>query len=297
MKNHRKFFFNKNDIIGYAFLLPAVFCLWYFTIKPMISSVWLSFFNMKGYTVENFCGFKNYIKVMSDAMFPKIMANTFIYVFWSLVIGFVIPIVLAIGLNELRRFKATFRFLIYLPSATPMVAVTLLWYFLYYPSAGGMFNSILGYFGIEPYVWLQDSRFTILYIVICMTWQGCGATMMYYYAGLQSINREMYEAAIVDGAGLWRRMRVVTLPNLYPIIILFLARQIIGVFSVMQEPMQMTAGGPNGASMSIALQTYQYGFVDYRPQLALALGVIQFIILMVLTCFYFKLDKKVGEGI
>lgn len=256
----------------------------------------MSFFNMKGYKLKEFCGLDNYIKVISDAMFAKILTNTFVYVFWSLVVGFLLPIILAICLNEIRKFKATFRFLIYLPSATPVVAVALLWYFLYYPSAGGMFNSLLGHFGLEPYSWLQDSRFTILYIVISMTWQGAGASMMYYYASLQAINREMYEAAIIDGAGIWKRIKVVTLPNLYPIILLFFARQIIGVFSVMQEPMQMTGGGPNGASMSIALQVYQYGFVDYKPQLALALGVIQFLILMAVTCFYFRLDKKVGEA-
>lgn len=294
-KKKRGFKLTKNDFVGYLFILPAIFCLYYFTVKPMVSGTIMSFYDMKGYSVQEFCGFDNYIRVISDAQFVKTLWNTVQYVLWSLVVGFVLPIILAILLNEAIHLKRTFRFLIYIPSATPAVAVSLLWYFLYYPNAGGMLNSILGQFGIAPYGWLQDSKWTILYIIISMTWQGAGATMMYYFASLQSLNREMYEAAIIDGAGVWRRMRAVTLPTLYPVILLFLAKQIIGVFSVLQEPMQMTGGGPNGASMTLSLQIYQYGFVDYKPQYALALSVIQFLILLVMTCFYFKLDKKVSE--
>lgn len=297
MKQKRKFKLNSNDIMGYLFLLPAIFVTWIAILKPTLQGTVMSFFNMKGYKLQGFCGFDNYITVMRDPQFVTIVGNSFKYLVWSLIIGFLIPILLAILLNELTHLRKTLRFLVYSPSAIPATATALLWYFIYYPSAGGLLNTILSNFGMPISGWLQNPKMTIICIIISMTWSGAGGTMMYYFAGLQGISREMYEAAIIDGAGVIRRARTITLPNLYPLIILFLAKQVIAVFSIMEQPMQMTGGGPNGASNTIALQIYNYAFVDYRPQLAMALGVILFIILIIMTCFYFKLDKKVQEGI
>lgn len=293
----KKFKIEKKDIMGYMFLLPAIIVTWIVILKPTFQGMIMSFFNMKGYKLQEFCGFQNYITVMSDPQFITTLTNSVKYLLWSLIIGFILPIILAILLNEITHLRGTLRFLTYAPNAIPGTATALLWYFIYYPSAGGLLNTILSHFGFSAYGWLQDPKMTIIYIVIMMTWSGAGGTMMYYFAGLQGINKEMYEAAIIDGAGVIRRARTITLPNLYSLIILFLAKQVIAVFSIMEQPMQMTGGGPNGASNTIALQIYNYAFVDYRPQFAMALGVILFAILVVMTCFYFKLDKKVQEGI
>lgn len=286
--------FNKN-VGGWLLLLPAVLILYFFVIRPQLLGFYWSFFRMQGFKVIDFVGINNYIRVISDTTFLKNLSNTFQYVFWSLIIGYPLPIILALLLNEAVHIRKTLRFMVYFPSILPGVATSLLWYFLFNPSSGGLFNTILGSFGIEPYVWLQDSKFTILYIVISMTWTGCGATVLYYFAALQGVSRELYEAAIIDGAGFFKRMKVVALPHIANISLLFLVRQIIGVFAVLDQPMQMTDGGPNGASMTLGLQIYRYGFVDYRPEFAMALGVIMFLILMVVTIFYFKLEKKFSE--
>ena len=129
-----------------------------------------------------------------------------------------------------------------------------------------------------------------------MTWKGFAGTMLLYLASLQSIPLELYEAAVIDGASPWKRLWNVTRPQISGTLILTFINQIIGVFQIMQEPMAMTGGGPNGASISIGYQLYKYGFVSGRTGHAMALGVIIFIALIWLTLLYFKLQKKIEDN-
>lgn len=274
-------------------ILPAVLCIYFFIIRPQIQCIYWSFFDMKGYTADGFVGLANYKRILSDTTFLKILWNTVQYVVWSLVIGAVLPVIVAVVLNELVHMRKTFRFFVYFPSALPGVAIMMLWYLIYFPDHGGLLNMILSKFGAEPYVWLQDERWTILYIVISMTWAGAGSTAIYYFAALQGVNRELYEAAMIDGAGFFRRFRIVTFPHISGVFLLFVVRQIIAVFSIMEQPMQMTDGGPNNASMTLGLMAYRFGFVSVRPQLAMAVSTIMFVILLFMTCFYFKINKRI----
>lgn len=285
----------KNWISGWIFILPAALILYFFTIRPQFLGFVWSFFRMQGFKIVKFVGFDNYFRVITDTMFLKNLWNTFQYVFWSLVIGYPLPIILAVLLNEAVHLRKSLRLMVYFPSILPAIGTSLLWTFIFSPTSGGFLNTVLQVFGLEPYVWLQDSQWTILYIIISMTWSGCGATVLYYFAALQGVNRELYEAAIIDGAGFFKRLRVVALPHISTISLLFLVKQIIGIFSIRDQPMQMTDGGPNGASMTLGLQIYRYGFVDFRPDLAMALGVIMFVMLMIITIFYFRLERKMTE--
>lgn len=285
----------KKNWSGWLLLLPAALVLYFFVIRPTFLGAYWSLFNMKGFKVTNFVGLDNYKRVITDMAFMKNLWNTCQYVLWSIVLGYPLPIILAVLLNEAVHLRKTFRFLIYFPGILPGVAVSLLWFFVLSPDQGGLFNQILANFGMEPYGWLQDGNWTIFYIILSMTWSGCGGTAIYYFAALQGVSRELYEAAIMDGAGFMRRFWVVTLPCIYNISLLFLVRQIIGVFSVMDQVMQMTDGGPNGASMTLGLQIYRYAFVDYRPQFAMALGMVMFFLMIGFTIFYFYMDKKLSE--
>ena len=306
MKNGRKnigrkkslMSFIMRDLNAWLLLVPMLVCIYYFTLRPQILSVYWSFHNMRMYEAQEFVGLKNYITVISRTDFLLTVKNTFTYVFYSLVIGFPIPFILALIMNELTQFRRLTRVLVYLPSVMPAMAISLLWVFIYNPSAGGLLNLLLGKIGIEPYQWLQDSRFTILWIVVSMTWNGCGATALYYFAAMQGINRELYEAALIDGAGYWMRVRVVTLPYMYGMLILFGVKQIIAVFNVMEQVLQMTGGGPNNASVTLGLLNYRYAFENggQNAQYALALGVIMFLILSVFALIYFRLDKKIQDN-
>ena len=124
-----------------------------------------------------------------------------------------------------------------------------------------------------------------------------GGTAIFYFANLQGVNNEIYEASLIDGAGFLLRVKTVVIPYMAPMMLLFAIRQCIGVFQVVDQPLQMTGGGPNNASMSLGLLSYNYAFVNYRPQFAMALNVVTFFVIMVFTVMYNKLDKKLGESL
>ena len=287
----------RNNIDAWVLMLPMVIILYLFVWRPtVLGGVW-SFFRMNAYTPGEFCGFDNYRQVITHTQFLPILWNTVQYVFWSLIIGFLPPVIIAIMLNEIVHFRSGMRVLIYIPAVIPGIAAMLMWYFIYYPDQTGLLNMLLGKFGIDPYAWLNDPNFAIIGIVIYMTWKGFAGTMLLYFAALQGVSTELYEAALIDGAGMWKRAWHVTRPAIEGLLLLNLVRQIISVFQVLEQPMAMTGGGPNGASTSLSYQLYQYGFNSggRGTGQAMALGVIIFLILIVFTCFYFWLNRKVED--
>lgn len=287
----------KNDFSAWILLLPLLLIMYLWVWRPTVMGVVWSFFKMKGYTPTEFIGLKNYIDVITDTEFIPTLLNTLKYVGYSLVVGFIPPVIIAIMINEVMHFKSGFRVIIYLPAVIPAIAANLMWHFMYYPDQSGLLNQILAIFGASPYGWLNDAKFTILYIIVAMTWQGFGATMILYYAAIQSVSIDLYEAATIDGAGMLRRLWNVTIPQISGILLLAFVQQIIGVFQVLDQPMVMTGGGPNNASTSVGYQLYKYGFVNGRAGHAMALGVIIFVILLIATAFYFHLNRKVEENL
>ena len=287
----------KKSISAWALMFPALFALYFMIWRPQVLGFVWSFFKMEGYTATKFIGLKNYIEVVTDSEFLRILGNTWQYVIWSLIIGFIPPIIIAIIMNEMKYLKGFFKVTLYLPTMLPTIAVMLMWYFIYYPDGSGLLNILLGYIGIEPQLWLNNPKIVIPLIIISMTWKSMGSAILLYFCALQSVNIELYEAAIIDGAGLLKRVRFVTIPQISGVLILNFVSQIIAVFQVMEQPMAMTGGGPNGASMTLGYQLYQYGFVSGRIGHALALGGIMFIFLIISTCFYFYLNRKVEQNL
>ncbi len=277
--------------------MPMIIILYLFVWRPtVLGAVW-SFFRMRAYTVLDFCGFDNYVKVLTHTQFMPMLINTVKYVFWSFVIGFLPPLFIAIMINEMVHFKNAFRVIIYIPAVIPGIAAMLMWYFIYYPDKTGLLNMVLAKFGMQPHRWLNDPNFTIIGIIIYTTWKGFAGTMLLYYAALQGVSTELYEAALIDGAGPFKRLWNVTRPAIEGLLLLNVVRQIIGVFQIMQEPLAMTGGGPDGASTSLSYQLYQYCFNSGGKGTgqAMALGMIIFLILIVFTVFYFWLNRKVED--
>lgn len=273
-------------------ILPSAILLYFFVWRPIIVGFYYSLFDLKGYTPVAFVGLKNYVHVLTDAQFLRVLFNTFQYVGWSIAIGFFLPLILAAMINEMTHMRNTFRIIVYFPVMVPAIACSIIWYYIYYPDASGLLNMVLSLFGQKPGVWLQNANLTIPLIVVSMTWKGCGSTTILYLASLQGINRELYEAAVVDGAGLFSRLWRIAIPQVRGMMLLMFVQQVIVVFQIMEQPLAMTDGGPNNASMSLSLQGYKYAFVYNQTDSALALGVCTFAILMLLTIVYFKLDKK-----
>ncbi len=288
----------KRDLLSWVFIMPMIAVMYLAIWRPTVIGGFWSFFKMNGYRPGKFIGLENYRLVLSNSQFLPTLKNTVMYVFWSLIIGFIPPLIVAVMINEMVRFKNTLRTLIYLPAVIPGIAAMMIWSRIYDPSNLGLLNMILTKLGFGTFAWLDDSRFTIIGIVIYATWSGFAGTMLLYYSTLQGVSAELYEAALIDGAGPLRRVRYVTLPQMAGIILLNLVRQIIAVFQILEQPLAMTDGGPNGASASLAYQLYLYGFKSsgQRTGQAMALGVIIFLILMVMTCFYFYANRKVEEN-
>jgi multiple sugar transport system permease protein len=187
--------------------------------------------------------------------------------------------------------KSLFRVGIYFPNIVPGLATVLMWGFIFKPGKTGVLNILLGTVGIDPMVWLSNPKLTIPLIVMTMTWKGAGATALIYLACLKGINPELYEAAIIDGAGIWQRIKHVTIPNIRNLGSTLLILQVITVFQILYEPLVMTNGGPNNASISIMQLVFKFAFEKFDYPKAAAVSVIISIFLITLTAIYNKFNK------
>ena len=282
----------RKDAIAWIMIAPCLLCYMVFVWGPLIEGVVMSFFETKGFDMVKFTGFQNYIEVMTDSLFLKAVGNTVKYTFWSVIIGFPLPIIAAIAVNEVFRGKGFFRFALYFPTIIPGIAAMIMWGILYEPGAGGMLNLLLSKVGLPAQQWLQNPNMTIPLIVVTMSWSGFGGTMILYMADLQSVNNDLYEAASLDGAGIIRKCWHVTLPHMSGLMKMLFIMQIISVFQIFQQPLTMTGGGPNNASVSLGLVTYNYAFSYMQVGRSVALSVLTGLMLAVFSIIYFKLQRN-----
>lgn len=282
----------KRDVIAWLIMLPSLVLFTFFVWEPLLESIRLSVYETKGVRLIQFVGLDNYRAVFEHPDFWPAVRNTIEYCLWSLAIGFLVPIILAVVINEATRGKSLFRVAVYLPNMVPGLATVWLWRFLFRSGDTGALNMLVSTLGLPMQSWLADASLVIPVIVVTMTWKGAGATTLIYLAGLQGINPELYEAAIIDGAGVWGRIRNITLPNIYNLGRTLLILQVIAVFQILYEPMVMTNGGPNNASISLMQLVYRLAFeTNYDYAKASALSVMISIVLITLTLIYNKLNK------
>ena len=280
------------NISGWLLMLPPLILFSFFIWVPLFQSVRLSLYRANGIELIEFVGFKNYLYVFQHPDFLPSLRNTFSYTIWSLVIGFIVPIILAVIINEIRAGKSFIKMSVYIPNVVPGIAMVFLWSFIFRPGETGILNVILSKVGVGPQPWLSNPHWTIPLIVMVLTWKGAGATTMLYIAGLQGIDPELYEASIIDGANIFKRIRYITIPCIYNLARTLLILQIIAVFQIFYEPLVMTNGGPNNASISIMQLVFRFAFERFDYPRAAAVSVIISIILVVLTLVYFKINKK-----
>jgi multiple sugar transport system permease protein len=223
--------------------------------------------------------------------------NTVLFVVLALLLGYLVPVVAAVLLGELRRGKGFFRLAIYVPRIIPGIALYIIWRWIFDPQAG-LANQVLSWLGLPVQTWLLDPNLVMVSLVIMSTWANFGGTAILYMASLTAISPELYEAAEIDGASFWQRIRAITLPALSPTLKLLLALQLIGTFQVLQEPFAMTAGGPAGASTTLLYLVYNYAFVDADFGKAGALGAIIFVVLLAVSIFYVRQSGLAnGKGV
>ncbi len=281
-------------LFGIIFLIPALILFTVFSWRPIILSFIISFqqeIQQGGKTISKFVGFENFKVLFSDPLFYQSWKNTIQFVILALMIGYVIPIILAIMINELRHFKNFMRLGYYLPVILPLVVVSIMWKFLYLPDEG-LFDSFLKILGLNPIHWLQNENFAIFGLVLMATWKGAGGSMIIYLAALQGVPPQYYEAAEIDGANIWQRLKAITIPHLFPIMLIMLILQIIGTFQVFTEPFIMTDGGPNNKTLTVLFYLYRTAFSYIDFGVASSVGLILFFVLVSLTVIYFIIQKK-----
>jgi len=284
--------FKKKDLIGWLIMLPTLVLFAFYVWEPLLENVRLSLYSSKRYQIQEFVGLSNYIKVLKDPDVWDALPNTVSYTIWSLIIGFMVPIILAIIISETVHFKSFFRVGVYFPNIVPGLATVWIWNYFFNPGKTGVLNILIGKLGMAPSQWLNMRGWTIPLIVITMTWKSAGATALIYMANISGISPDLYEAATIDGAGVWQRIKNITLPSVFSLGKTLLILQIISVFQILYEPMVLKNGGPNNASLSIMMVIYRYAFRDFRFSEAAALSVLVCIILIVLAGVYMKMTKK-----
>lgn len=281
--------FLKTDLTAWLIMIPTLLLFAFYVFSPLINNISLSFYTVLGGEKIEFIWFDNYIKLFKSDLFYKALQNTFEYALWSIVIGFFLPIILAIILNEVIHLQGFFRTIVYLPNVIPGIAVAVMWAYLFSPNSYGTLNTI---FNIES-LWLDDKRLVIPLIVLTMTWKGAGATTLIYLAVLQSIDTVQYEAARLEGANAFNRFRYVTWPHLLSQMKVLFILQIISVFQLFYEPLVMTkGGGPDNESISLVYLIYNYAFNEGDVGSAAALSVIVSLVLFTMAAIYFLIVNK-----
>ena len=272
---------------GLLFLLPAIMVFGIFQWYPILRNFIIAFQNFVPGFPPEWVGLSNFRAVFADRQLPIAAQNTLVYVLICLVIGYFVPVVVAIAISELRRGRGFFRLAIYVPNIIPSIAIFIIWRWMYNPQYG-ILNLVLGAVGIPPQQWILSKQQVLPSLALMSTWQNFGATAVLYMAALTSISGELYEAAELDGAGLLARIRYVTIPGISGTMSLLLVIQLIATFQVMQEPYVVTSGGPNNASLTLMLKTFNYAFVDIDFGKAGALGCLLFLGLLAFSGMYVK---------
>ena len=281
----------KGQLGAWCVMIPGLVLFVYFIWVPLAEAIQLSLFEANGMRIVRFVGLDNYRSVLASPDFWPAVKNTFAYLIWSLVIGFPLPILLAVFIQESVRGRGLLRTAVYLPNIVPSLATVFLWRFVFRSDDTGLLNMLLKAVGIPAQDWLNNSSRVIPLIVVTMTWKGAGATTLLYLAGLQGISPELYEAAIIDGANVRQRLMHVALPQLYNLARTLLILQVIAVFQILYEPLVMTSGGPNNASISLMQLVYRYAFDRFDYSRASAVSVMISAALVLLTLCYNKVNK------
>ncbi|MFG2040811.1 carbohydrate ABC transporter permease [Dactylosporangium sp. NPDC048998] len=284
----------RGGLSSVVFALPLLVVFGVFSWWPIVRSVVMSFQKTNLVGDPRWVGWHNFQYVLTDPDLPTAIRNTLYFALLALVIGFPIPLVTAVLISSVRRRKGLYSVLAYLPVVVPPVVAVLLWKFFYDGSADGVFNTILRWVGLGPYTWLSSPSLAMPSLVIEATWAAAGGTVIIYLAALIGVPDELYDAAEVDGAGIWRKVWHVTMPQLRGVLLITFILQIIGTVQVFLEPYLFTDGGPANATLTILLMIYDYAFgrsLGGNYGAATALSVMLAAFLAILSLVYFKLTS------
>lgn len=276
---------------GLAFLSPWIVGFLAFTLLPVVLSFYYSLCDYSLLQPPVFIGGDNYRELLHDAVFWKSLWNTLYYAAMAIPAGLLVSLGLALLLNVSMPGQAVFRTIIFLPSLVPIVASAMLWMWIFNTKLG-LLNAVLATVGIQGPGWITNASYAMPSLALMSLW-GVGQTVVIYLAGLQDVPKELYEAAEIDGAGVWRRLWHVTLPMLSPVIFFNLVIAIIGVLQVFDVPYIMTSNGqPARATYFIAMYLRDNGFTYLKMGYASAVAWIMLLMVIALTGLAFWTSRR-----
>ncbi|MFB7212523.1 carbohydrate ABC transporter permease [Streptomyces sp. NPDC056255] len=281
----------RKQLTAWLFLVPALLIFGLFAWWPIVRSLLLSFQKTNLVEPAVWVGLDNFRTLFDDPLLGTAVGNTLFFVVLGLLIGFPAPLILAAIMSTVRRGAGVYRFLVYLPVVIPPVVAILLWKWFYDPGSG-LFNNVLGKVGLGPYSWLESSDSAMLSLILEATWAGMGGAVLIYLAAMVGIPGELYEAAEMDGAGIWRRIWHVMLPQLRSVIGLLLLVQLINTVQVFTEPYVFTGGGPENSTLTVLLLIFRYAFQDGAYGQAAALSFLMVLVLALLSAVYLRATRS-----
>lgn len=266
-------------VLGSIFLgLPLAWLL-IWVVLPIFIVLYLSFTSFDVLSPPEWVGMWNYEDLLYDDLFWRAVRNTLFYTAWSVPIGILLSLLLAMLINTKLPGASFYRTVFYVPVVAPLIATALIW-ILFYESSSGFINYLMGALGFRPVDWLGNANTAMPAIIIMSIWKGLGYNMVIFLAALQAIPKELNEAASLDGAGRVRQFFAITLPMLTPATVYVVITSLIGSFQVFAQVYVMTNGGPNNSTITVVHYIYRTAFQDLDFGYASAMAVIMFLLLM-----------------
>lgn len=286
---------------SYLFVAPVVVLFFVFVVGPLIASFYWSFTEFNGMQAPKWVGLSNYRNIFTnDPRFWKSIRNTIFYTVGVIPPGVALSLMLAIAVNQKIRFKNFFRVIYFIPSITSIIALSVIWKWLFAGEKYGLINYFLILIGLKPIDWLMSTVWTLPAIMIMSIWAGIGYNMMLFLAGLQTIPTTIYEAADIDGAGTWDKFRHITLPLLKPTMVFVVIMSFIVSFQVFERIYIMTEsefgiGGVLDSALTVVAYMYDTGFRRFQMGYASALGYIVFVVVFLITIINVRFVKSKVE--
>ncbi|MFF9535489.1 carbohydrate ABC transporter permease [Streptomyces sp. NPDC014724] len=267
---------------GMLMVAPALLHASLWIGLPVVASVVLAFTKYDVLTAPQFVGLDNFRDMMDDAVFRKSIVNTVIYTFFTVPVGMMLGLLVALALHTGLKARGIFRTAVFLPQVTATVAIALVWLWIYNPG-NGLLNTLLSFLGIDGPAWLSSTSWAMPSVILVGIWQGIGMKMLIYLAALQSLPKELYEAASVDGASKVRQFFSITLPLLKPATFFVLITSMISAFQSFDQIYILTDGGPANSTTMMTYEIYKSAFREFRVGYACAQSLVLFVLLMGFT--------------
>ncbi|WP_309867459.1 carbohydrate ABC transporter permease [Desmospora profundinema] len=287
----------KNAFSGYLFILPFFLLFAVFGLFPILFSFQLAFFKWDGLNEKVFVGWENFQLILNDALFWKSLYNTFLIGIMGTLPQLIVALVLASALNSrMVRYRHLFRVAYFLPFVTSIVAVSVIFSIIFSSNPAGLANVLLSWVGISPIHWDTSEWGVKIAISVMVFWRWVGYNTIIYLAGLQSIPRELYEAAKIDGASVLQQWRHITLPMLKPVVIFTVFLSTIGSLQLFTEPLVFMGRNLREEGMTVVLYLYRDAFNQFAFGTASATAVVLFIIIAAFSVLNVLLANRIGKG-